>query len=173
MTSPRHDPANMTIDDLNLYDHDRFVEMAGWVFEHSPWVAERAWEQRPFASVEDLHSKMVAQVDAARPDEQLALLRAHPDLGTRARISSASTEEQAGAGLDQLTLEEFDLLSGLNSAYRDKFGFPFLFAVKGSTKYDILSALERRLEAGPEQEFREALVQVYRIAGFRLHDIFE
>jgi len=97
-------------------------------------------------------------------------LCAHPDLGTRARISAASTGEQAGAGLDRLTPEEFERLHEMNSAYHHKFGFPFLFAVRGSTKYDILQALEQRLEVPPEQEFREALRQVYRIAGFRLRD---
>jgi 2-oxo-4-hydroxy-4-carboxy-5-ureidoimidazoline decarboxylase len=162
----------MRIDEINLCDCERFVEALGWVFEHSPWVAERAWAQRPFPRVEDLHSAMAAQVDAARPEEQLALLRAHPDLGTRARISPTSTDEQAEAGLDHLTPEEFDLLSRLNAAYRDKFGFPFLFAVKGSTKHDILRALQRRMQSGLAEEFREALLQVYRIAGFRLHDVF-
>ena len=100
----------------------------------------------------------------------MALLRAHPDLGTRARISAASTAEQSGAGLDRLTPDEFERLQRLNSAYRDKFGFPFLFAVKGSTKYDILQALERRIQASPDAERQEALRQVYRIAEFRLRD---
>jgi 2-oxo-4-hydroxy-4-carboxy-5-ureidoimidazoline decarboxylase len=161
----------MSMDEINRCNRGRFVETLGWVFEHSPWVAERAWEQRPFSGIEGLHSALIAQVVAAGPEEQLALLRAHPDLGTRARISLASTDEQAGAGLDQLTPQEFDLLTRLNSAYRDKFGFPFLLAVKGSTKRDILKALERRVQSGPEEEFREALLQVFRIADFRLRDI--
>jgi 2-oxo-4-hydroxy-4-carboxy-5-ureidoimidazoline decarboxylase len=104
-------------------------------------------------------------------DERLALLRAHPDLGTRARMSDASVGEQKGAGLDRLTREEFDRLQRLNRAYREKFGFPFLFAVKGSTKHDILAALERRLAAAPEEELDEALRQVGRIALFRLRDL--
>ena len=160
----------MTVAELNALDRAHFVAAIGWVFEHSPWVAERAWAARPFATLEALHRAMIAQVEAASPEEQLALLRAHPDLGARARISAASTEEQAGAGLDRLTPEEFERLHRLNAAYRDKFGFPFLFAVKGSTKHDILSAQEGRLEAAPEEEFREALHQVHRIAGFRLGD---
>jgi 2-oxo-4-hydroxy-4-carboxy-5-ureidoimidazoline decarboxylase len=160
----------MTVAELNTLDREDFVAAIGWVFEHSPWVAERAWAARPFATLEALHRAMIAQVEAASPEEQLALLRAHPDLGARARISAASTEEQAGAGLDRLTPEEFDSLQRLNAAYRDKFGFPFLFAVKGSTKHDILRALERRLESAPEAEFPEALRQVHRIAEFRLRD---
>ena len=155
---------------LNTLDQARFVEAVGWIFEHSPWVAERAWFARPFANLEALLSAMRAVVEEASEEDQLALLRAHPDLGTRARISAPSTEEQAGAGLDQLTHDEFERLDRLNSAYKNKFGFPFLFAVKGSTKYDVLEALERRLNASPEAEFQEALRQVYRIAGFRLRE---
>jgi 2-oxo-4-hydroxy-4-carboxy-5-ureidoimidazoline decarboxylase len=160
----------MTVAELNTLDRDHFVAAIGWVFEHSPWVAGRAWAGRPFATLEALHRAMIAQVEAASPEEQLALLRAHPDLGARARISAASTEEQASAGLDRLTPEEFDSLHRLNTAYRDKFGFPSLFAVRGSTKYDILQALKRRLEATSEDEYREALRQVSRIAEFRLVD---
>lgn len=160
----------MTVAELNALDRAQFVAAIGWVFEHSPWVAGRAWAARPFATLEALHRAMNAQVEAASPEEQLALLRAHPDLGVRARISAASTEEQAGAGLDRLTPEEFERLHRLNIAYRDKFGFPFLFAVKGSTKYDILKALQRRLEAAHEDEYQEALRQVSRIAEFRLVD---
>jgi 2-oxo-4-hydroxy-4-carboxy-5-ureidoimidazoline decarboxylase len=158
----------MTIRELNGLDRAGFVAALGWVFEDSPWVAERAWSARPFAGVEALHAAMFAQLARATREEKLALLRAHPDLGTRARISPASTDEQAGAGLDQLTPDEFAFLQEINSAYRKKFGFPFLFAVKGSTKHDVLRALEERLAASPEDEYQEALRQVQRIAGFRL-----
>jgi 2-oxo-4-hydroxy-4-carboxy-5-ureidoimidazoline decarboxylase len=160
----------MTIEDLNSLTRADFVAAIGWVFEHSPWVAERAWDTRPFASVEGLHRAMVDQVERSLPEEQLALLRAHPDLGTRARVSEASSAEQAGAGLDQLTQAEFERLRALNGTYRGKFGFPFLFAVKGSTKHDILEALERRVQSAQEEEYRVALDQVYRIARFRLED---
>jgi 2-oxo-4-hydroxy-4-carboxy-5-ureidoimidazoline decarboxylase len=160
----------MTIADLNSLERAQFVAAIGWVFEHSPWVAERAWAVRPFANVEQLHRVMVQRVERALPEEQLALLRAHPDLGTRARVSEASSAEQAGAGLDQLTPAEFERLRVLNEAYRDKFGFPFLFAVKGSTKHDILEALERRARSSREEEYLVALDQVYRIARFRLED---
>ena len=100
----------------------------------------------------------------------MSLLRAHPDLGTRARVSDASRGEQSGAGLDRLTPAEFERLMQWNAAYRERFGFPFLYAVKGSTKDDILSALELRLGNSREDEFREALRQVYRIAKSRLAD---
>ncbi len=160
----------MTIEALNSIGREDFVNTVGWVFEESPWVAERAWNSRIFEDADSLHQAMVEQVEAASREQQLALLRAHPDLGTRARVSATSGAEQAGAGLDQLTPPEFERLERLNTAYRDKFGFPFLFAVKGSTKHDILRALEQRLEEDPEQEYREALRQVYRIARFRIED---
>lgn len=163
----------MTIETLNALDQAHFIEMVGWVFEHSPWVAERAWTARPFPSIDALYGAMVDQVEHASEEEQLTLLRAHPDLGTRARVSDASTAEQAGAGLDQLTGAEFERLLALNKAYRDKFGFPFLFAVKGSSKHDILNVLERRVSSSREEEFRVALAQVYRIAKFRLESIFD
>ena len=161
----------MTIEALNSFDRARFVKTVGWVFEHSPWVAERAWAARPFANVDALHGAMVDQVKQASAEEQLALLRAHPDLGTRARVSEASAAEQAGAGLDQLTPAELERLLALNQAYRDTFGFPFLFAVKGSSNHDILDALERRVSSSRDEEYSVALAQVYRIARFRIESI--
>lgn len=165
-------PGNTTtLDELNAGDRERFVTALGWVFEDSPWVAERAWTRRPFARVDDLHAAMTSEVAAATPDEQLALLRAHPDLGARAKMSRASTGEQAGAGLDRLSDDESERLQRLNTAYRQKFGYPFLFAVTGRTPQDILDALTRRLPADPTEEFAEALRQVYRIARIRLDAI--
>ena len=158
----------MTVGDLNALDRADFIAALGWIFEDSPWVAERTWTARPFVNVDALHSAMIRQLMRANREEQLALLCAHPDLGTRARISPASTDEQAGVGLDQLNLQEFEFLQEMNSAYRKKFGFPFLYAVKGSTKHDILRALQLRLGALPDEEFDEALRQVQRIARVRL-----
>jgi len=160
----------MTLEELNSLDQDRFVEAVGLVFENSPWVAKRAWEHRPFASREILLEALVTQVQEATPEEKLALLCAHPDLGTRAAVSDASSGEQAGAGLDRLSPGEFERLSRLNLAYRTKFGFPFLLSVKGATKSTVFQNLERRLNASSESERREALRQVYRIAEFRLRD---
>lgn len=161
----------MTIDDVNSRDRSGFVEAVGWVFEDSPWVAERAWALRPFHTVDALHDAMVSEVASATAEEQLALLRAHPDLGARAKMSDASTVEQMRAGLDNLTRPELERLTALNAAYRDKFGFPFLYAVRGATKEDILYALEKRLPAPREAELEEALRQVYRIARFRLEGL--
>lgn len=159
------------MEEINRLGQDQFVETLGWVFEHSAWVAARAWRHRPFASFDELCAKMNGEVESASVEEQLGLLRAHPDLGTRAKVSAGSASEQAGAGLDQLTSDEYDRLAQLNTAYRDKFGFPFLYAVKGSNKFAILEALRARLGASYEQEFPEALRQVYQIGRFRLEDI--
>jgi 2-oxo-4-hydroxy-4-carboxy-5-ureidoimidazoline decarboxylase len=160
----------MTLDEINALTRDQFVAALGWVFEDSPWVAERTWAHRPFASRQALHRTMTGELERATPAVQLALLRAHPDLGTRARVSAASAGEQSGAGLDRLTAEEFETFEWLNAAYREKFGFPFLYAVKGSDKHDIFIALGRRMESSQIEEFRRALSEVYRIAWFRLQE---
>ena len=164
-----------TLAELNATDRSGFVEAIGWVFEQSPWVAERAWEQRPFATLERLHDAMTSVVGAASAEEQIGLLRAHPELGVvrvqAERISAASRREQAGAGLDALRADEGERLRALNTAYREKFGFPFLYAVRGSTTRDILNALERRLTSMRDAEHQEALRQVYRIARFRLEEV--
>ena len=161
----------MTVAELSTSDLTEFVSALGWIFEDSPWVAERAWERRPFASLDELHAAMVRVVADATEAEQLALLRAHPDLGTRARVSDASTGEQRGAGLDRLTPDEFARLQRLNTDYRSRFGFPFLFAVKGSTKHDVLAALDARGRRTRDEEFAEALQQVDKIARFRLDEM--
>jgi OHCU decarboxylase len=161
----------VTISQLNALKVNDFVDQVGWVFENSSWVARRVWKHRPFASLDDLHTRMNAEVALASLNEKLTLLRAHPDLGTRAKVSQSSAKEQADAGLDQLTPVEFARLHQLNEAYKQKFGFPFLYAVKGSTKLRIMQALEARLQSAPEEEFQEALHQVYRIARFRLEEI--
>jgi 2-oxo-4-hydroxy-4-carboxy-5-ureidoimidazoline decarboxylase len=161
----------MTIAELDARDRDAFVEALGWIVEDSPWVAERAWARRPFASLDALHQAMVDVVQQASEPEQLALLRAHPDLGTRARISDASTGEQRGAGLDRLDADEYARLQRLNDEYRRRFGFPFLFAVKGSTKEDVLTGLEARVRRSRDEELSEALRQVHTIARFRLEDV--
>jgi OHCU decarboxylase len=160
------------ITELNRTPREQFVAALGWIFEDSPWVAERAWRSRPFSGREDLHQAMVREVESASHEEQLALVRAHPDLGARARMSAASASEQTGAGLDRMPPADYESLMALNSRYRERFGFPFLYAVKGSSSRDLIRALEARIEALPEEEFREALRQIYRIAGFRLEGLF-
>lgn len=128
---------------------------------------------RPFQSSGQLREAMWSEVENAGHSRQLELLRAHPDLGARARIGEFSAREQKGAGLDQLTAEEYEILLMLNRQYRERFGFPFIFAVRGSDKSDVLIALQIRLESDAEEEFRQALFEVHRIAAFRLADLIE
>lgn len=156
------------LEELNQLSQKAFVEQVGWVFEHSPWIAEKAWALRPWASLEALHRSMVQVVKAAPKEAQLALIRAHPDLGSRARMAPASTAEQKGAGLDSLSPSEFARIQELNRAYTDKFGFPFVLAVRGKTKRDILKAMEQRLHNPPEIEFQTALEEIFQIARHRL-----
>lgn len=145
---------------------DEFLSRYGGVYEHSPWVAEACWPPP-----EDLAGAMRAVVDAAPRARKLALIRAHPELATRAKMAEASVKEQAGVGLDQCTPAEFEAFQRLNAAYNARFGFPFIYAVKGATRAEILAAFEARLRNDPETEFETAIAQIHRIAGFRLADL--
>ena len=140
------------------------------IAEHAPWVAEQAFGSAPFATREAMIAAFNSAVMQAGHDQQLALLRAHPDLATRARLTSDSTSEQKGAGLDTLTAEEFAHFTALNDAYKAKNGFPFIFAVKGATKHQIRNGFETRIHNASEVEFQTALAQVCRIIRFRLED---
>jgi 2-oxo-4-hydroxy-4-carboxy-5-ureidoimidazoline decarboxylase len=149
-----------------------FVAHLGDVFEHSPWIAERAWAARPFASIDALHAAMLAVLAAASQPEQLALIRAHPELAgkepTEGQMTAASTGEQRGAGLDQCSPAELARLRELNAAYRARFGFPFVIAVKGLTRWQIMAAMEARLGNEAATEFRTCLAEIGKIARFRL-----
>ena len=161
--------------DLNTTPADRFVETLGGIFEHSPWVADAVAPLRPFASLDALHAAMAAAVAAAGESEKLALLRAHPDLaGKLARagaLTDASTAEQASAGLDRLSEEEFQRFTAFNIAYTEKFGFPFIIAVRENTKASILAAFGRRITNSREAEFTTALAEVAKIARLRLTNL--
>lgn len=158
--------------EVNGATREVFVEHLGGIFEHSPWVAERAWERRPFASREALHGAMVAAVEGAGPERQLALLRAHPELAGRAAVQGEmtehSTQEQGGSGLLNCSPEEFARLQEMNRAYNEKFGFPFIIAVRGLDRAAIIEAFARRLGNTPEAEMAEALRQIARITAFRI-----
>ncbi len=162
----------LTIDALRHMDRTRFVAAFGAIFEHSPWVAEGAWEAGPFETLEALHDAMMQVCRVAPRERRLALIRAHPDLAGKAAVAGAmtaeSTEEQAGAGLDRLTPEEFARFQDLNESYKAKFGFPFVLAVKGHDKTSTLEAFAERLANTAEAEFDRALEEIGRIARFRL-----
>jgi 2-oxo-4-hydroxy-4-carboxy-5-ureidoimidazoline decarboxylase len=162
----------VTLDQLNRASRAEFTRALGDVYEQSPWVAEAAFERRPFASVAALHEAMTRAVRAAPRDAQLALLRAHPDLAGRAAragaLTAASAAEQASAGLDRLTGEESERFARLNVAYRERFGFPFIVAVRGQSRAGILAAFERRLAQPVAREIDTALGEVFEIARLRL-----
>lgn len=154
--------------ELNQMNQAEFVKALGAIFENTPVIAQLAWSARPFASVSALHQSMVDVVCKLSVDEQLDLIRAHPDLGSKTKMAEASVQEQSGAGLNQLTAEEFNQLQALNEAYKTKFGFPFIIAVKNHPKSSILAALEARLNHSIEAEQQQALSQIFQITQFRL-----
>ena len=162
----------MTLWELNRLSAGAFVTALGSIFEHSPWVAERAAKKRPFNTLDDLHETMITAVWSAPAAAQMALLRAHPELAGKAalrgELTAESTLEQSGAGLAHCSADEFARLTALNAAYNKKFGFPFILAVKGYDRAGILREFERRVERDPSVEFEEALKQVARITRFRL-----
>jgi 2-oxo-4-hydroxy-4-carboxy-5-ureidoimidazoline decarboxylase len=162
----------MTLAELNAGDRAGFVAALGDVFEHSPWVAERAWAARPFAGIDALHAAMVAAMHGAGEPLQLALIRAHPELAgramARAEMTADSTREQAGAGLAQCSPDELAQLRSLNARYHERFGFPFILAVKGLARGAIIAAFARRVERDRATEFAACLDEIARIAGFRL-----
>ena len=164
----------LSIDDLNQMAVAEFAATFGDVAEHSPWVAERAACARPFADRDAVAEAFAAALRGAARDEQLAVLRAHPDLAGRAAIagdlSEDSRREQAGAGLDRLTPEEFERFTALNAAYKERFAIPFVFAVKGATAAMILTAFEERSANGREEELKNAIDNVCRIMRFRIED---
>ncbi|MCP1325482.1 2-oxo-4-hydroxy-4-carboxy-5-ureidoimidazoline decarboxylase [Halomonas sp. 707D4] len=154
---------------------EAFLDHYGDVFEHSPWVARHAWESGLDATHDDpsvLADKMGQALREAAPEEQLAVIRAHPDLAGKAalagELTASSRSEQAGAGLDQCTPDEYARFEALNDAYREKFGFPFVIAVKGLDRHAILDAFATRLDNAPAIERVTAIEQIVRIARFRL-----
>jgi OHCU decarboxylase len=155
-----------------------FIARFGGVYEHSPWIARQAYRQGlgpDQDSPEGLSATLRSVVAQADRDRLLALIHAHPDLAGRAAVrgelTAESSAEQAGAGIDQCTADEFERFQRLNAAYKSKFGFPFIMAVKGSDRHRILAAFEQRLEHEPELEFDTAVEQIHRIARFRLDAI--
>ncbi|WP_254538356.1 2-oxo-4-hydroxy-4-carboxy-5-ureidoimidazoline decarboxylase [Halomarina litorea] len=161
-----------TIEDLNGLDDDAFVDELGGVYEHSPWVAERATSARPFDTVSDLHTAMARVVREAGEAKQFDLLRAHPDLGEQTALTDASEAEQASAGLDELGPEQYEAFQRLNERYKRRFEFPFIMAVEGASPDEIQAAMEARVDNDQSTEFRTALEEVEEIARLRLDDRF-
>jgi len=165
------------IKQINDLTEDAFVALLGGIFEHSPWIAERAARRRPFANRDALHAAMVAEIEAAGEAALLGLIRAHPELAGKAamrkELTDHSNREQAGAGLTDCSREEYATLLKLNADYNAKFGWPFILAVKGYDRAGIIGEFSRRLQSDREQEKRECLQQIYKIGAFRLADLIE
>lgn len=153
---------------------EEFVAAYGGIYEHSPWVAEIAWQEvkSPAPSIEELAQTMKTIVEKAERSRKLALIRAHPDLAVGksalSALTASSQGEQQSAGLDQCTEEEFERFQDLNLRYRQKFDFPFVLAVKGRNKSQILEIFESRTNNNPEEEFETAMQEIHKIARLRL-----
>ncbi len=160
--------AGLTLAALNQMDCAAFTAALGSIFEDTPAVAAAVWLQRPFATVADLHGAMVAVVQGWPRDRQLALICAHPELGAQQVMAAASVAEQQSRGLTDLAPEQAQRLADLNRAYREKFGFPFVIAVRNHSREGIFAALEQRLQGDLPGEHQQALREIAAIAHFRL-----
>jgi 2-oxo-4-hydroxy-4-carboxy-5-ureidoimidazoline decarboxylase len=163
------------LSDLNASGKDDFVGALANIFEYSPWIAERAASARPFAGVNQLFAAMKAAVDRAAPELRLALIKAHPDLASKtqraAGLTMESGAEQNSAGLDRLSDAEYEAFERVNSAYRAKFGFPYIVSVRRHTRDSILRDFERRLPNDAETETRKSIEEICRIAALRLDQL--
>ncbi|WP_372631311.1 2-oxo-4-hydroxy-4-carboxy-5-ureidoimidazoline decarboxylase [Cohnella sp.] len=162
------------IEEINALGSHDFVECFGSLLEHSPWIVEAAADLRPFADLEAMHAALMSVVEAAGPERQLAFLRVHPRLADKVAMAEGLTEasaaEQASAGLDRLSAEEFERFHELNSAYDERFNFPFIICVRLTNKEGILTAMAERLNNSCEEERRTAFSEVGKIVNLRLKD---
>ena len=172
MTANQH---RLDLAALNAATQPAFVRALGGVFEYSPWVAEESWPARPFKSFEALHEAMMAVVRRRSTEDKVALLRAHPELAGRVaragKMTRDSVAEQSSAGLDRMTEDEFARFDQLNTAYRDKFGFPFIIAVRNHSKESILDQFATRLNNTPAEEIEAAVSEIGAITRMRLADL--
>jgi N-carbamoyl-L-amino-acid hydrolase len=171
----------LTLEQLNAASPAEALALLDGLYEHSPWIAEQALAQRPFRSLAHLKHALAQVVRTAELDAQLGLIRAHPELAGKAMVAQSltaeSTNEQSKAGLTQCTPEEFERIQQLNADYNERFGFPFILAVRGPrgtglSKQEIIDTFARRLDNHPEFELAEALRNIHRIAEIRLNDKF-
>ena len=161
------------INKINKLSKSEFIKLFANIFENARWIAEELCNQKPFDSFDELSSKMLNIFENTTKENQLKILNAHPDLANKTKISSLtpdSLKEQTDAGLDQCTEEEFNEFKQLNNSYK-KFGYPFILAVKGKTKIEILNNLKKRISSSSKVEFSEAVKQVKKIASLRLNEL--
>ena len=160
----------MALEDVNSLGKVEFVARLGGVFEHSPWIAERAWHRRPFHSVEELHRAMLDAVSS--DEEKLKLVRAHPELACGDALTLDSTSEQGRLGFNRLSRIEREEMDRLNRSYRDKFGFPCIVALRlHQDRASVMAEMARRLQREPDAELRAAMEQIGHITRGRLEKI--
>ena len=157
---------------LNNLNQGKFISLFGVIFEKTQWIAEKLFDLKPFNNKEDLINKMIKIYEASSKDEILNILRSHPKLAVEKKLTKHSNQEQSRANLKNCTQEEFNEFTKLNSEYEKKFGFPFIMAVKGKDKIDILNNFRQRINNNIEFEFEESKKQVRKIALFRLDELF-
>ena len=164
------------IKNINKLSKSEFVKVFANIFENASWIAKDVYNEKPFKDFADLSQKMLSIFSTSTKENQLKILKAHPDLADKTKIGSLtpdSKKEQSNAGLDQCSEEEFNEFKNLNNEYKKKFGFPFIYAVKGKEKKDILSNFRQRLSYNINVEFIEAKKQVKKIASQRLNEIMK
>jgi len=162
------------LDKINNLTETEFTEVFGNIFENADWIAVRLYKQKPFNNFDDLSEKMISIFEDSDNQTKLKILNSHPDLANKTKISSMthdSNKEQTNAGLDQCTEEEFNEFKDLNLKYKNIFGFPFIIAVKGKNKLEILSSFKKRILSNKQIEWTEAIKQVKQIANLRLREL--
>ncbi len=163
----------ITLSELNQMNQEAFTDTLGEIFEHTPEIAAQTWQKRPFSTLETLYQAMVTEVDHLSDQDQRKLICAHPDLGSKAKMAEASVEEQGNLGLNLLNLEEYEHFQQLNQVYKEKFGFPFIVAVKNHTQETILESFSQRLQNTLTEEKAQALTEIKKIAQFRLESLIQ
>ena len=161
------------INKINKLPQSEFIKVFANIFENARWIAEELYKQKPFGDFQELSSKMMNIFEISSKEKKIEILNDHPDLGNKVKIgllTADSLKEQKNAGLDQCTKEEFSELKKLNDTYK-KFGFPFILAVKGKSKIEILNNFRTRINSKPQIEFEEAIRQVKKIASLRLENL--
>ncbi len=158
------------IPEINQFSQAEFTEAFGEIFEQTPSIATKAWCDRPFEKLDDLYQSLVKVVKEFSIEQQLQLICAHPDLGSRLKMAESSVQEQSSVGLDRLSPEEFEMFQSLNQEYRDRFGFPFIIAVRNHTRASILEAFRARVKNDRSTEIQTAISEILEIGRFRLCD---
>ena len=160
-----------SINNINQLNKSDFLSIFGNIFEKTEWIAEKVFYLKPFKNIDDLFSKIINQYESCNKEQILLILNSHPELAVEKKLTKDSSNEQSGASLNECTIDEFEEFRKLNIEYRTKFGFPFIIAVKGKNKNDILNDFRKRIQNDLNSEFDEAKKQVMKIAFFRFKDI--